>query len=198
MNIVVWLQHPSLLLLARWLLAAIFLISAFGKLRDRRGFVAAVLDYRVLPQRWARRFAVVLPWLELALGLMLVLGIGTRVAAVLSALLLFVFIIAMGVNLLRGRTDLNCGCGGARHAQTISSRLIARNLGLILLALPLAVWGQDHLRVAGWLGPGLAYLLAGLVLADGGLPFALTLSGLLMLALLVRQLRRCLGRMEVK
>jgi hypothetical protein len=45
---------------------------------------------------------------------------------------------------------------------------------------------------------GLASLLAGLVLTDGGLPFALTLSGLLMLALLVRQLRRCLGRMEVK
>lgn len=198
MNAPVWLQHPYLLVLARWLLAAVFLTSALGKLRDRRAFAAIVLDYRILPRRWARRFAIVLPWLELALGLMLLLGLGTKVAAALSALLLLTFIIAMGVNLRRGRTDLSCGCGGARHAQKIGRRLIVRNLGLILLALPLVVWGQDHLLVAGWPEQGLAYLLAELVLADGGQPFALTLSGLLMLALLGRQIQRCVRCMEAR
>ncbi|MCS6910890.1 MAG: DoxX family membrane protein [Anaerolineales bacterium] len=145
----------------------------------------------------ARRFAVVLPWLELALGLMLVLGVGTRVAAALSALLLFTFIFAVGINLRRGRKDLNCGCGGARHSQKIGGRLIARNLGLILLALPPAIGGQDHPLVAGWLGQGLAYLLLELVLAERGLPFALTLCGLLMLVLLGRQMRR-LVHMEAR
>lgn len=94
-----------------------------------------------------------------------------------------------------GIVSASAGYGGARHAQKIGGRLIVRNLGLILLALPLVVGGQDHLLLAGWPRQGLAYLLAELVLADGGLPFALTLSGLVMLALLLRQVR-CFIQME--
>lgn len=51
--------------LARLFLAMVFLSSALGKLRDVHGFTSIMLDYRILPQHWARRFAGTLPWVEL-------------------------------------------------------------------------------------------------------------------------------------
>ncbi len=190
MNASLWLQHPYLLIASAWLLAAIFLFSAFGKLRDRRAFVSIVLDYHILPKRWARRFAAVLPWLEMAVGLMLLLGLSTRIAAALSGLLLLTFIVAMGVNLLRGRKDLNCGCSGARQHQKISGRLILRNAILLLLSAPVMLWGQDSPAVQSLVSGLMAFLIARVLLVDGGLPLTLAIAGSLMLALLIRQVRR--------
>lgn len=185
-----WPQDPYFVLGSRCLLAAVFLASAFGKLRDRRAFVAIVLDYRILPWRWARRFAIVLPWLELALGLMLLLGLGTKVSAALSALLLLTFIIAMGVNLRRGRTDLSCGCSGARHHQKIGGRLILRNALLLLLSMPVMLWGQGSPAVQSLFSTLMAFLMTHVLLVGGGLPLMLAISGSLMLTLLIRQVRR--------
>jgi uncharacterized membrane protein YphA (DoxX/SURF4 family) len=190
MNFSTLLLHPSLIILVRWLLAFIFLASALGKLRDRRGFISIVLDYQVLPKRWARRFAIALPWLEMALGLMLLLGLGTRIAAMLSGLLLLTFIGAMGVNLRRGRKDLNCGCAGARQHQKISGRLILRNAILLLLSLQIMLWGQDSPAVQGVASSLMAFLMTHMLLVGGGLPLTLAIAGSLMLALLFRQVRR--------
>jgi len=187
----------TVLLLLHLTLAFVFIFSAVSKLRDLHAFRVAVLDYRLLPVQLAPPFGQALPWLELLLGLMLLLGIGAWLAALGSILLLSSFIIAMGINLLRGRKDLNCGCGGARHSQKVSGRLIVRNLGLILLALPLVVWGQDNPVVVGWAWQSFSFALAWLILVDHGLPFTLALCGVLMLALLGQQLR-CFIRMEAK
>jgi len=188
------LPHPDLLVLARWLLAAIFLASAFGKLRDRRAFIAIVLDYQVLPRRWARRFAVVLPWLELALGLLLLLGIGTRIAAALTGLLLLSFVLAIGLNLWRGRKDLNCGCAGARQPQKINGGLILRNALLLLLSAQVMLWGQDPPLLQSLSSALLTFLTTHGLLVGGGLPLSLAISGALMLALLARQVRRFVQR----
>lgn len=190
MNASLWLQHPYLLIASAWLLAAIFLFSAFGKLRDRRAFVSIVLDYHILPKHWARRFAAVLPWLEMAVGLMLLLGLSTRIAAALSGLLLLTFIVAMGVNLRRGRKDLNCGCAGVRHHRKISGKLILRNTLLVLLSAQVMLWGQDSPIVQSAFLSLLVFLMTHVLLVDGGLPFTLAISGALMLALLLRQVRR--------
>jgi len=184
------LQHPVLITLVRWLLAAIFLTSALGKLRDRRAFVAIILDYRVLPRRLARRFAGALPWIEIVVALMLLAGLGIRIAAALSGLLLFSFILAVGVNLARGRRDLDCGCTGARHRHKISGKIMLRNMLLLLLSLQVALSGQDSPVLTGWLLHGLAYFLTDILLVGAGLPLTLVVSGSLMLFLLFRQLIR--------
>ncbi|MFQ5615373.1 MAG: MauE/DoxX family redox-associated membrane protein [Anaerolineales bacterium] len=72
--------------------ASIFLTSALPKLRRPHIFTAAVADYNLLPKKWTRPFAAILSWLELATGLLLLLGWGTQLAAAASAVLLSVFI----------------------------------------------------------------------------------------------------------
>lgn len=172
-----WFQHPYLLAAARGLLAAVFLTSALGKLRDRRAFAAIVLGYRLLPSRWARRWATALPWIEAGVGVMLTLGLGTRVAAGLSGALLLTFIAAVGLNLLRGRRDLDCGCAGARHRRTIGGWVLARNAILLGLSLQVAWWGSPVLGLDDQLGRLIGQTLSG----EAALPLGLTLAGLSML-----------------
>ena len=181
-----WLQHPYLLAAARGLLATIFLASALGKLRDRRAFAAVVLDYRVLPARWARRWAAALPWIESGVGVMLTLGLGTRMAAGLSGVLLLGFIAAVGFNLLRGRRDLDCGCAGARRRRTIDGWVLARNAILLGLSLQVAWWGSPVLALDDWLERLIGQTLS----SEAVLALSLILAGLSMLYRMVRLLTR--------
>lgn len=139
MNVFSLFYYPSILKFSSSILAVIFIISATGKIRNPANFTSTVSTYHLLPKVWIRPFAIILPWLELVLGLMLLLGWATRMAAITSIVLLLVFLAAMGINLARGRKDLDCGCSGKRHAQKISWKPIARNVLLILLSLLVAV-----------------------------------------------------------
>jgi uncharacterized membrane protein YphA (DoxX/SURF4 family) len=52
-----------------------------------------------------------LPMLEIALGVLLLLGLGTRVAAILAGLFMIVFICAVSSAWVRG-LSIDCGCFG--------------------------------------------------------------------------------------
>jgi hypothetical protein len=70
-----------------------------------------VRNYQILPSGLVSTFAYAQPYLELALGLLLIAGLGTRLVAAFSALLLLVYIggiISLGA---RG-ISISCGCGG--------------------------------------------------------------------------------------
>jgi len=154
-------------------LAIVFLAGAWDKLRIPVLFEAAVQGYGLLPRWLVRPFALALPVAEIAAALLL-LAMATRPAgAVLAGLLLALFAAAIGINLLRGRTDIDCGCGGAAHVR-LSAGLLWRNLGLIAAAFaascpvsarPLGV--LDMVAVAGMalFGFGL-YLLVNVLLAQ--------------------------------
>jgi uncharacterized membrane protein YphA (DoxX/SURF4 family) len=174
------------LLFMRGFLAAIFITSSLPKLRHPHTFTSAVAAYRLLPQPWIRPFAITLPWLELALGLLLLVGWQTQSAALVSAALFFLFLAAMGLNLARGRKDLACGCSGKQHAQKIGWKTITRNVVLILLALPLAVWGGGFLALDNPSPAVQAFILETLLLHTL-LPLALSVGGLLLLFRLLRQ-----------
>src|SRR5205807_7414868 len=84
-------------------LGIIFLASAVPKLRHPKGFVLAVLEYRVLPPRLSWFYARLVPPLEFLLALLLLTGTAVRSAAVVMSMLLLSFIAAVGINLTRGR-----------------------------------------------------------------------------------------------
>lgn len=174
------------LVLQRLLLGSIFLSSALPKLRHPRIFASIIQAYYLLPKTWLRPLAHTLPWLELVLGLMLLLGWQTRFAALASGTLLLLFLIAMSINLARGRKDLDCGCSGKKHAQKIGWKTIVRNVGLILLALPIAVWGGGFLALDNQ-SPTLQTFILETLLLHTLFPLALSVGGLWLLSRLLRQ-----------
>lgn len=131
------LASPALVWTAALLIAGIFLPSAVSKLRAMDEFEGVLADYRLLPETLVRPVARVLPALELAAGLLVLLPPTRPSGGALAAGLLLLFALAMAVNVARGRTEIDCGCFLGRQKERIGWPLVARNLVLVALALPL-------------------------------------------------------------
>lgn len=131
-------RRTLLLLAARLIPAVVFLAAAYGKLRDPYAFAVSVYAYRVLPASLATVFAVLTPAIEVIAALALATGILGRGGAIVVGGLLLVFIVGLAQAILRG-INIDCGCFG-KGSSPVSFWLIARNYGLLLLALfPLVV-----------------------------------------------------------
>ena len=114
-------------------LALVMLAAAWHKFSEPDVFAGSLAAYKLLPQALVAPLARVLPVLEgvLAVGILVP---ATRSLALFGlAALVLVYAAAMAVNLLRGRHDIDCGCGGAAHP--LSWGLVARNLVLAAAAL---------------------------------------------------------------
>lgn len=161
------LELPAMLLaFLRTFLALLLLAAAVPKLRAPDAFVGVVRNFRLLPAPLATAFARVLPWIELVLALALLWPASTHAAAWATAALMLLFALALGINLARGRRDIDCGClriGRDGQAQHISGWLVLRNLALAAGALLLAqapVAGMPAAHAwAGALAAALAMLL---------------------------------------
>jgi hypothetical protein len=127
------LGYPELSAAVRALVALIFASAALAKMRHWSTFEGVIANYRLLPEIMSRPFAWALPPLELAVAVLALFGrfAGEMAAAVL--LLLFAF--AMGINLLRGRSHIDCGCFSSALRQPLRWTLVARNAALVLLLL---------------------------------------------------------------
>jgi uncharacterized membrane protein YphA (DoxX/SURF4 family) len=104
-------------LLVRLGLAVVFGWSGVAKAADPLGTEVAVRAYSLLPAGLVPPVAMALPWVEIALALLLVTGLATRPAAVLSAVLMTVFIAGVASAAARG-LSIDCGCFGGGGAVT--------------------------------------------------------------------------------
>ncbi len=136
-------------LLASLLLGGVFLFSAVPKLRHPRGFVLTVLQYQILPARLSRLYGWLLPPLELFLALLFFGGTALRSASVLTGLLLLSFLIAVGVNLARGRR-LECGCFGKAAKRQIGWGLLLQDGLLLAVAVALCFVAQTWASLESW------------------------------------------------
>ncbi|WP_435198683.1 DoxX family protein [Janibacter sp. GS2] len=139
-------------LLARLALGITLLVAGGLKLGNPRGSARAVQGYEVLPFEVAAYVGYALPWVEVIIGVLLVLGLFTRVNALLGTLLMVAFVIGIGQAWARGLT-IDCGCfgGGGEVAanQTKYGREIARDLlfavcGAWLVVRPRTTYSLDR------------------------------------------------------
>jgi uncharacterized membrane protein YphA (DoxX/SURF4 family) len=145
---------PWLSTAARVILAAILLSAGWLKAVDPQSSVAAVRAYELLPAGAVTLVGWGLPFIELALGALLLVGLATRPVAVAAAVLLVVFIAAVSSAAARG-LSIDCGCFGGGGAvapdQTAYPAEIARDAGFLVLAgwliwRPLSRWSLDGWR----------------------------------------------------
>jgi uncharacterized membrane protein YphA (DoxX/SURF4 family) len=123
--------------LARLGLAAVWLISGTLKAIDPDQTYVAVRAYDVLPPLGVEVVAALLPWVELALGLLLLAGVGTRIVAALSVVLLLVFVAGVTQAWARG-LSIDCGCFGGggvvAPGETAYVHELLRDAGFLLMA----------------------------------------------------------------
>ncbi len=133
---------PLVVLVIAFGFGVLFLGAALHKIREFAQFRVVLADYQLLPSVLVMPAACTVVTLELALTLGWLSALWTPFlvapSAVVSAVLLTLYGLAVGINLARGRVHISCGCGvpGANNAdQPLSSGIVVRNLVLALLAL---------------------------------------------------------------
>ena len=141
-------------LVARIGAGAVFLFGGLVKSFDFEATLLTVHGYRLAPGFLERPIAYGLPWLEVVLGVLLLLGLSTRFAGLGTAILAAVFLAAMAQAKARG-LHTGCGCFGGTSGG-ISSLDLVRDLPLLGAGLYLVIRGDGPWRLDCFLGSGQA------------------------------------------
>lgn len=104
-----FLSNKYLQITLRVILGAIFIFASYGKLFNPADFAKAILRYEFLPIYFVNILAIVMPWLEFIVGLLLIAGIFRKASSILAGISLVMFLIALISAYARG-LDISCGC----------------------------------------------------------------------------------------
>jgi uncharacterized membrane protein YphA (DoxX/SURF4 family) len=134
----------------RLVLAGYLGLAGLLKLPDPAESVRAVRAYRILPESVVPAVGYVLPLLEVAIAVLLVIGLTTRLAAALSSLLMVAFVIGIASVAARG-INIDCGCfgggGDVAEGATHYTQEIIRDVCLLVLALLLVYRPSSRLAL---------------------------------------------------
>ena len=134
-----------LLLVGRVALGLIFLVAAYTKLHFNGGwhfgdyhffFGMAINSYNLLPLWGVELLARGLPWFEVALGALLIAGVGLRWTGIIASALLLVFISAMTRAYIL-KLEIMCGCFG--NNEKLGPLTLVRDGSLLVLALAVTI-----------------------------------------------------------
>ncbi len=134
---------PLIFRLIAMLFALLLIMAGAHKLGDRLRFQGILSNYQILPEHLVGLVSRIVPVVEILIGLGWVFARRIELVSAATAALLMAYALAMGINLLRGRSYIDCGCGfnsvRTKHAngdiQQLSMWLVFRNLALIALAI---------------------------------------------------------------
>lgn len=118
---------------AQVLLGLLFLYAALAKIVDVPGMAKEVHNFHLAPLWSENLIAMTVPWIELAAGLALVLGVRPRAGAWVTGGLLLVFTAGVLAAMARG-LSFECGCFGTANATRIGWAKLAENVGMLALA----------------------------------------------------------------
>jgi len=127
-----YLNNPILLLIFRLVVGFIFLSFGASKIGIADQFAADIAKYALMPEFSLNIIAMVLPWLEIVVGILLILGVRLRASAIFSILLLLTFIAFVGFAMMMG-FDINCGCSST-NPQKVGIPKLLENSGLMILS----------------------------------------------------------------
>ena len=135
-------------LAGRLVLAAVFAAAAVTKIGDPPTMVRAVRAYQLVPEPAVRPLAYALPYVELGVAVLLLLGLGVRYAAAVTGLLLVVFLVGVASAWARGlRIDCGCFGGGGATDDPQYTVEILRDTGLLVVAGVVALLPRSALSV---------------------------------------------------
>src|SRR5918997_5994390 len=146
----------ALLLVARLILAAVFVVSGVSKLFDLSGSQSAMRSFGV-PERFTRAGGIALPIVEIFIAVLLIPATTAPWGALLALILLVVFVAGISYSLSRGR-KFDCHCFGQLTTSEIGPSTLIRNDVLAGLAAFVAISGFANNNP----GPGLTDAFQGL------------------------------------
>jgi putative oxidoreductase len=137
---------PRLILVLRIALGGVFLAAGGLKIGHADVFAGEIAGFQLLPHPLIAPLALLLPFLELMIGVYLILGLFTRFAAWFAAAEMGVFAAAIASAVLRG-ISTSCGCFGPSDKATTSWPEVGRDVGFAAVAVIIALWAPGVLAL---------------------------------------------------
>jgi len=129
---------------ARLALAVTFIWACIHKIAEPYDFGMQVATYQILPLSFVNLQAIVLPWVELCVGVLLIAGLLTRGAALVTCGLNVMFIVAITMA-LAADLHLQCGCfSSAEAGAEMDASLIVRDAVFLLVGAAVTVMRPDR------------------------------------------------------
>ena len=140
-------RNRHLSLVFRICLGVVFIVSGAGKLPELTAFVNQVEEADILPHALARAYGTALPYVEIVIGALLILGLLSRFAAGIGGLAALSFIIGNSTRLYRGLYG-ECGCFGTIGSLNLSTRdALIIDFILLIMALQILVHKGEFLSL---------------------------------------------------
>lgn len=145
-----WLSNDYLTMICRLTFGAIFIYASLDKIAHPDQFARIIYNYHLLPGSLVNLAALILPISEFLAGAFLITGIFYTGSRNYLLLLMAVFMVAIGINVIRG-VNLECGCFTvSSKAKSAGVQLLIRDTvyaipGLILLVSRSRRWRLDNL-----------------------------------------------------
>jgi len=142
--------QPWLTLLARLILGIVLLVAGVLKVGNLPKSAMAVRAYELLPISLANFLGYSLPWIEIGLGLLLIVGVAVKISGALGALTMLAFIIAIAQAWARG-LSIDCGCfGGGGSIDPEDTKYLSeiiRDIGLLALGIFLYLYPKGRFAI---------------------------------------------------
>ena len=130
-------HYPYLIFILRVFVGGYFLYAAIPKIAEPLAFATSIHHYEMMPAWSVNAYALVVPWLEVIVGVGLVAGLKTRTSAIITGVMLVMFTIAVAWAVMNG-LEIDCGCFGEQGGDQVSWLKVLKNTGMILACVLIA------------------------------------------------------------
>ncbi len=137
-----FLENKYLIFISRLVVGFILVIAAVTKIAEPEAFAKSILAYKLIPLFLVNIVAIIIPWIELIIGIFLIFGIFLGGSSLLSAGLFCMFAIIIAISLLRG-LEINCGCFGA-DTSPLGWKRFYEDIGLIILSIHVFLFSKSR------------------------------------------------------
>jgi len=142
-------MDPVFTIIVSICMSLMFGFAAVHKLKAVTVFKATMDEYQLVPRMLSGVVVALLILAELAAAILVLVPAVRTTGLMIMAALLFIYAGGIGINLLRGRRDIDCGCSGPSSRHELSGWLVLRNL--VLLSLVLLAANPSAQRPMNWL-----------------------------------------------
>lgn len=155
------MMGPSILLILRLCCGLLLLWAGGTKLADLAGTREVLGRYQLIPLSLVPVVTVGLPVVEVVTGAVLVSGLVTAAAALVTSVIFAAFTVGVAITLIRG-VKAPCGCFGVSPTETTSFITLARSLVLAAMGITIFLGGHE-----GWSALSIRTAIPSVTIAAG-------------------------------
>lgn len=140
------IDNPVLILIIRSFIGVLFIFYGVAKIADPSQFANEIGNYGMTPDFITQLMALILPWAEMIVGVLLLFGIYQNENGLIATAMLLMFTFAVIFAFASG-LDINCGCSGGNAQQKVGWLKILENFGLIVLTSVISLTNSNKFKL---------------------------------------------------